>query len=133
MPRTAHKAPICQTCRNRMTLQRITPCAANYDMLSYKCAECACAFVMVEPRLEERDLVDERRAVQRHVVTTPATIISGRRTIACTMSDVSATGASLRLVRGLRLPEQFTLTAAGSKLSCRAVWHRGREVGIAFQ
>jgi hypothetical protein len=132
MPPTAFKAPTCQTCGNDMPLQRITPCAANYDMLSYRCAECAAVFIMVEPRLEDRTAVDERRVVQRHAVTMPATIASGRRRIACTMHDVSATGASLRLVRRRRLPKEFTLTAAGSELPCRAIWRRGREVGIAF-
>jgi len=132
MPRTTHPAPTCQSCRNGMTLQQIRPCAENYDMLSYRCADCASLFIMVEPRLENRTGVDERRVAQRHAVTMPATIVSGRSTIACTIHGVSASGASLRLARRRRLPKQFTLTAAGSELSCRAIWRRGREVGVAF-
>jgi PilZ domain len=132
MPPTAHKAPTCQTCGNGMALQRITPCAENYDMLSYRCAKCALVFIMVEPRLEDRDAVDERRVVQRHAVTLPATIVSGSRTIACTMHDVSAAGASLHLLDRLPLPKEFTLTTAGSELPCHAIWRRGREIGIAF-
>jgi hypothetical protein len=135
MPRTAYPTPTCQTCRNGMTLQRITPCAANYDMLSYRCAECASVFIIVESQLEDRAGVDERRVAQRHVVTMPATIVSGASggsAIACTIHGVSASGASLRLARRRRLPKEFTLRAAGSELSCRAIWRRGREVGVAF-
>jgi hypothetical protein len=31
-----------------------------------------------------------------------------------------------------RLAKNFTLRAAGSTLPCRAVWRRGKQLGIAF-
>ena len=115
-----------------MTLDRITPCAADYDMWSYICSECCGVFSMVGARTADRAAVDERRAVLRHAVTTPATIAAGRREFACTVHNFSATGASLRLASRARLAKNFTLTAAGSTLLCRAVWRRGKQLGIAF-
>ena len=124
--------PVCQQCRMDMTLDRIIPCAAEYDMWSYICSECSGVFSMVEPRTSDRALVDERRVVLRHAVTTPAMIAAGRREIACTVHNLSASGASLNLVSRPRLPKNFILTTAGSPLSCRAVWRRGKQLGIAF-
>ena len=115
-----------------MTLDRITPCAADYDLWSYICSECAGVFSMVGARTADRTSVEERRVVLRHAVTTPATIASGRNAIACTIHNVSATGARLNLTSRPRLAKNFTLTAAGSTLPCRAVWRRGKQLGIAF-
>ena len=124
--------PTCQACCTPMLLDRITPCAAHYDMWSYACSECANVFMMVEARIEDRAAVEERRDVARYAVTTPATIAFGSRAVACTVRDVSATGAALHLASRPRLPKNFTLTAAGSALPCRAIWRRGKQLGIAF-
>jgi hypothetical protein len=124
--------PVCQPCRMAMILDRVIPCAADYDMWSYICSECSGVFSMVEPRTADRTLIDERRVVLRHAVTTPATIAAGRRAIACTVQNLSATGASLNLEGRPRLPKNFVLMAAGSTLPCRAVWRRGKQIGIAF-
>jgi hypothetical protein len=115
-----------------MILDRVIPCAADYDMWSYICSECSGVFSMVEPHTADRAMVEERRVVLRHAVTTPATIAAGRREIACTVHNLSATGASLNLANRPRLPRSFILTAAGSTLPCRAVWRRGKQLGIAF-
>jgi len=115
-----------------MTLDRITPCAADYDMWSYICSECSGVYRMVGAQTADRASIDERRVVSRHAVTTPAMIASGRRKFACTVHDLSATGASLSLTSRPRLAKNFTLTAAGSTLPCRAVWRRGKQLGIAF-
>ena len=90
-----------------MILDRITPCAADYDMWSWICSECSGVFSMVEPRTADRTLVDERREVLRHAVTTPATIAAGRREIACTVHNLSATGASLNLTSRPSASEKF--------------------------
>ncbi len=115
-----------------MSLKRIIPCAEDYDMCFYRCPECAGVFTMVEPRLADRGAVDDRRDMTRHAVTTPATIVLGRSTIACTVHDISAVGAGLSSSNRSRLPKRFTLMAAGSALPCRAIWRRGKQVGIAF-
>ena len=70
--------PVCQQCRIDMILDRIIPCAADYDMWSYICSECSGVFSMVEPQSADRTLVDERRVVLRHAVVTPATIAAGQ-------------------------------------------------------
>jgi hypothetical protein len=124
--------PVCQQCHIGMTLDRITPCAADYDLWSYACSECTGVFNIVGARTADRALVDERRGMLRHAVTTPATIAAGRREFACTVHNISATGASLSLTSRPRLAKNFTLTAAGSALPCRAVWRSGRQLGIAF-
>jgi hypothetical protein len=115
-----------------MILDRITPCAADYDVWSYICSECSRVFSMVGARTADRASVDERRAVPRHAVTTPATIAAGRRAFACTVHNLSASGARLSLSSRPRLAKNFALTAAGSTLRCRAVWRRGKQLGIAF-
>src|SRR4051794_19827462 len=117
-------SPICQACCTPMPLDHIIPCAADYDMWTYNCSECANVFVMVEARIDDRAAVDERRDVARYAVTTPATIEFGSRAVACTVTDVSATGAALNLASRPRLPKKFTLTAAGSALLCHAVWRK---------
>ena len=88
---------------------------------------------MVEARTAERGQVDERRVVRRHAVTTPATIELNHKAIACTIHDVSATGAHVSLSGRPRLPKRFALTTAGSALPCRPVWRRGKQIGIAFE
>jgi hypothetical protein len=115
-----------------MALNRIIPCAADYDLWSYACSECAGVFSMVEARIADRSSVDERRSVLRYVVTTPATIEFSSRAIACMVRDVSATGACLSLTSRERLPKTFTLMADGTPLPCHAIWRRGKQVGIAF-
>ncbi|MDO9061752.1 MAG: PilZ domain-containing protein [Bradyrhizobium sp.] len=132
MPNSSKPMPACARCRIGMILDRIIPCAADYDMWCYVCSECAGAFSMVEPRTADRASVDERRAVLRHAVTTPAMIATGRNKIACTIHNVSATGASLSLAGRPRLPKDFALMTSGSTLPCRAVWRRGKLLGIAF-
>ena len=119
---------------HRHDLDRITPCAADYDMWSYSCSECSGVFSMVEPRTADRPWSMNGGMWLRHAVTTPATIASGSRAIACTVHNVSATGAGAELTSRPRLPKNFTLTAAGSALPCRAVWRTGKNrFGIAFR
>lgn len=132
MAHSPGSTPICQKCSTAMILDRITPCAADYDMWCYACPKCAGVFSMVETRIADRALVDERRGVLRHDVTTPATIAFGGSTIICTVHNVSAGGAGLNLANRPRLPKNFTLTAAGSPLPCSVVWRRGKKLGIAF-
>lgn len=129
---TPSPMPVCQHCRIAMVLDRITPCAAEYDMWSYSCAECSGVFSMVGPQTADRASVDERRSVPRHAVTMPATIGSARAVKPCTVRNVSASGARLTMTNFSRLGKNLSLMSAGSALPCRTVWHRGTQVGIAF-
>ena len=65
-----------------MAVERVTPCAADYDMWTWRCSECASVVIMVEARIEDRAAVEERRNVARYAVTTPATIEFGSRAVA---------------------------------------------------
>jgi hypothetical protein len=116
-----------------MALNRIIPCAADYDIWSYHCAGCAAVFSMVEARLADRSSVDERRGVFRHAVAASATIELGSSSIACMVRDVSASGACLSLTSRERLPKNFVLMAGSSPLVCHAIWRRGKQAGIAFK
>lgn len=129
---TPSPMPVCQHCRIAMVLDRITPCAAEYDMWSYTCAECSGVFSMVGPQTADRASVDERRSVPRHAVTTPARIESGRRAFHCTVGNISATGARVNLAGRPPLPKKLKLMASGATLPCRAVWRRGTQIGIEF-
>lgn len=55
--------------------------------------------------------------------------------IACSISDISETGARLMLERESELPEKFVLllTANGdAHRQCRVIWHNGVNVGVEF-
>ena len=96
-----------------MAVERVTPCAADYDMWTWRCSECAAVVITVETRIEDRAAVEERRNVARYAVTTPATIEFGSRTVACTVHDISATGAALNLASRPRLPEEVHADGRG--------------------
>ncbi len=61
----------------------------------------------------------------------------GRDKCACTVRDISVTGAALEfedLIRLLSIPEKFTLILPedGLKLLCRVVWHSSYRMGVTF-
>ncbi len=55
--------------------------------------------------------------------------------IDCTMRDLSAGGARLRLNGPTGLPDQFDIlmSCTGDKFPARLVWRRGNEVGVSFE
>jgi predicted nucleic acid-binding Zn ribbon protein len=124
--------PICRTCGTAMILNRIIPCAADYDIWSYDCPECTAVFSMVEARTADRSAVHERRVVLRHPIAASATIAWSGSAIACMVRNLSAAGACLGLPDQALLPNAFTLTTGGSALPCHAIWRREKQIGIAF-
>lgn len=50
----------------------------------------------------------------------------------CDVVDISASGAHLFIRGGADIPQRFVLLYGGSRKSCRAVWVKGRRVGVAF-
>jgi hypothetical protein len=55
--------------------------------------------------------------------------------IACTLSDVSATGARVVLKGDQDLPDRFLLLlteSGGARRNCRVVWRSGATVGVEF-
>jgi hypothetical protein len=115
-----------------MILNRIIPCAADYDIWSYDCPECTAVFSMVEARTADRSSVHERRVVLRHAVTAFATIGCRSSAIACMVRNLSAAGACLGLPDHALLPNTFTLTSGGSALPCHTIWRREQQIGVAF-
>jgi PilZ domain len=77
------------------------------------------------------------RAAERRTVTL-RTWITARdlpEAVACSLSDVSETGARIVVADGSRIPEVFELrmTRDGRVMRrCRIIWRRERVVGVRF-
>jgi PilZ domain len=76
----------------------------------------------------------ETRASPRYRVTKPAQIDHGGRKIACTLRDLSVTGASLEVSDAALIPPTFTLVLPedGLRLPCHVVRRGDFRVGVAF-
>ncbi|MCS3730001.1 PilZ domain-containing protein [Bradyrhizobium betae] len=76
----------------------------------------------------------EKRAAQRHRVFKGGTIIFEDSGIACTVRNMSASGAAIDLEGPVTLPQSFTLSIARDNFArnCRAVWRSDRRIGLAF-
>lgn len=76
----------------------------------------------------------EKRAAQRHRVFKGGTITFENSGIACTVRNVSASGAAIDLEGPVALPKSFTLSIARDNFvrNCRAVWRSDRRIGLAF-
>jgi PilZ domain-containing protein len=77
----------------------------------------------------------ETRAAPRHRVMKPAQIGYGGEKYACTLRDVSTTGAALQLHHVMQTPDNFILLVPedGLELVCRLVWRSGLRLGVAFE
>jgi len=76
----------------------------------------------------------ETRIAPRVRVMKAARIEYGGDKYACTVRDISTTGAALHFPGAIRVPDQFTLVLPddGLKLPCHVVWRREYRVGIVF-
>ena len=57
------------------------------------------------------------------------------RPIACSISDISESGARLTLERDVEVPETFMLLLTangGARRHCRVVWRTGLTIGVEF-
>src|SRR5258707_14904724 len=77
----------------------------------------------------------ETRVAPRYRVAKPAKIEFGREKIACTILDLSVTGAALLLSDSLPISATFTLVIPehGLRLSCNIAWRREVRMGGAFE
>jgi hypothetical protein len=77
----------------------------------------------------------ETRIAPRYRVMKPAKIEHGSKKIACTIRDLSTTGAALEVPdRSSNVPQTFMLLVQddGLQLPCHVVWRREFRIGIAF-
>lgn len=82
-------------------------------------------------------MADDRRAVKRTRVLRCAKIIVQRRSpvIHCTVQNITAGGACLKLANTSGLPQNFDLTfeAGRTRRSCRVVWRTHDTLGVMFE
>jgi hypothetical protein len=77
----------------------------------------------------------ETRVAPRYRVAKPAKIEYGGDKIACTIRDLSVTGAAIEIAdRATVIPTKVTLIVPedGLRLPCHLVWRRAFRAGIAF-
>ncbi|MGY8662563.1 PilZ domain-containing protein [Bradyrhizobium sp. UFLA05-109] len=79
----------------------------------------------------------ETRVAPRFRVRKPATVERWGSKFACTIRDISITGAAIEfsdLIRSLHIPDKFNLIIPedGLELSCHVVWRKEYRMGVAF-
>jgi hypothetical protein len=76
----------------------------------------------------------ETRIAPRVRVMKAARIEYGGDKYACTVRDISTTGAALHFSDLIRIPDEFTLVLPDDrlKLPCHVVWRTEYRVGVAF-
>ena len=78
---------------------------------------------------------DGRMSARRRVLKAGIAASNDRHiTVACTVRNLSATGARLRTEGSLNIPDTFELIieADGLEANCEVVWRKGNEVGARF-
>jgi hypothetical protein len=76
----------------------------------------------------------EKRAAKRYRVLKGATIAFDGNGMACTVRNLSSSGAAIDLTERADLPPSFTLLIDSDQFirRCRPVWSNERRIGIAF-
>lgn len=76
----------------------------------------------------------ERRASQRYRVFKGGTITFENSGIACTVRNISDSGAAIDFENPVILPQSFTLSIARDNFvrNCRPVWRNDKRIGLAF-
>jgi hypothetical protein len=78
---------------------------------------------------------ESRMSPRRRVLKAGIAASNDRRlTVGCTVRDLSATGARLRVEGSLTVPDTFELIIEldGLEANCQVVWRSGSEVGVRF-
>ncbi|MBR0831476.1 PilZ domain-containing protein [Bradyrhizobium manausense] len=78
--------------------------------------------------------MNEKRAAQRHRVFKGGRITFEGRNIACTVRNMSISGAAIDLDGLVVLPSSFMLSIERDHFvrNCRAVWRSDKRIGLAF-
>lgn len=76
---------------------------------------------------------ESRRATRRNVLRA-ARISFGKKSVTCTVRDLSATGASIEGAKLAQAPDSFTLTLEMESAArpCRVVWRKKARIGVRF-
>lgn len=76
----------------------------------------------------------EKRTAPRFKVLKGGTVTTDGGRIACTVRNMSSTGAAVDFAEHVELPPTFTLLIERDHFErrCRAVWSNERRVGMAF-
>ena len=82
---------------------------------------------MVDDPKERR--TSPRRRILKGAI---ATFQDRRFTVACTVRDLSATGARLRVEGSVPAPDKFVLVIDHSEADCEVVSRKGKDIGVRF-
>ncbi|MGY0573035.1 PilZ domain-containing protein [Bradyrhizobium sp. RDM12] len=76
----------------------------------------------------------EKRAAQRYRVFKGGTVTFENSGIACTVRNMSDSGAAIDLENPVMLPQSFTLSISRDNFvrNCRTVWRNDKRIGLAF-
>ena len=76
----------------------------------------------------------EKRAAPRHRVLKGGTITFDGNGVACTVRNLSATGAAIDVAGNIRLPPSFMLVIESDRFvrRCHPVWSNDKRIGVAF-
>ena len=79
--------------------------------------------------------MEEQRNIYRYRTTRPAELtLDGGRRVECTVCDLSTSGACLKDVNPVALPDRFVLAIQGQGVrhKCRIAWRSKDSVGVEF-
>jgi hypothetical protein len=85
--------------------------------------------------MKEKSEEDARIAPRRRVLKAGIAASNDRHlTVACTIRDMSATGARVRVDGSVSVPDTFELIieSDGLEANCKVVWRKPQEVGVRF-
>ena len=76
----------------------------------------------------------EKRSARRYRVLKGAIIAFGGNGVACTVRNLSSSGAAIDLADRISLPTSFTLLIERDQFMrrCRPVWCNANRIGVAF-
>ena len=73
-----------------------------------------------------------RTAVRRKVQKAGQIVINRRQIVACTVRDMSPSGAKVEVATVVGIPDAFELKVDGVTRPCRVVWRRLKQLGVVF-
>jgi hypothetical protein len=76
---------------------------------------------------------DRRGAARQRVIKGAQIILSPGTVLDCTVRDISATSARLKIASPVGIPDTFDLIIPGNAARpCRVVWRKPDQIGVEF-